>query len=65
MIKKNPAIRPTKKLGKSHLRKRTNAEIIDKLNNESDDFKKTPFFKRLLIKAEMLREEEKSRHESE
>ena len=39
-------------------RKLTYAEIMEDLNNESDEFKSTPLYRRLLMKAEMIREEE-------
>lgn len=58
MVKKKPAIQPTKKLGRSHIRKRTYSEIKADLNNESDEFKRTILYKRLVMRAEMLRETE-------
>ncbi len=56
MVKKKPAIQPTKKLGRSHIRKRTYSEIIADLNNESDEFKRTILYKRLVMRAEMLQD---------
>lgn len=58
MVKKKSAIQPTKKLGTSHIRKRTYSEIKADLNNESDEFKRTILYKRLVMRAEMLRETE-------
>lgn len=58
MVKKKPAIQPTKKLGRSHIRKRTYSEIKADLNNESDEFKRPILYKRLVMRAEMLRETE-------
>lgn len=43
--------------------KRTYSEIMEDLNNESDEFKKTPLYKRLVMRAEMLREEEEKKNE--
>lgn len=43
--------------------KRTYAEIMEELNNESEEFKKTPLYKRLVIWAEMLREAEIKKNE--
>lgn len=34
--------------------KRTYSEIMEDLNNESEDFKKTPLYKRLVMMAEMI-----------
>lgn len=38
--------------------KKTYAEIIEDLNNSSEEFKKTPLYKRLVMRAEMMREDE-------
>ncbi len=64
MIKRNPAIRPTKKLGASCIRKRPYSEILKDLQNESEDIRNTMLYKRLLIRAEMLRKEEGNRDEN-
>lgn len=64
MVKKKPAIQPTKKLGRSHIRKRTYSEIKADLNNESDEFKRTILYKRLVMRAEMLRETEMKENEN-
>lgn len=41
--------------------KRTYAEIMEDLNNASDEFKHTMLHQRLVIKAELIRESEQSR----
>lgn len=43
--------------------KRTYTEIMEDLNNESEEFKKTPLYKRLVMRAEMLREDELRKNE--
>lgn len=64
MVKRKPAIQPTKKLGATHIQKRSYSEIKADLNNESDEFKRTILYKRLVMRAEMLQDAKENENEN-